>query len=74
MPLSIAQQKPKMIVQPRNTRVEVPDNAPPENLVLQNLTDDEATLNPPGQRVSDGTKRKGILHCKKYTYIDTLKR
>ena len=57
-----------MIAHTRNTRVEVPDN-----LVLQNnLTDDEAILNLTGQRVSDRTKRKGILHCKKYTFIGIL--
>ena len=62
-----------MIAHTRNTRVEVPDNALSDNLVLQNnLTDDEAILNLTGQRVSDRAKRKGILHCKKYTFIGKL--
>ena len=46
MLLPIAQLKPEMIAHTRNTRAEVPDNALPDNLVLQNnLMDGEAILN-----------------------------
>ena len=61
-----------MILQLRSTRVKAPDNTPPENLALQNLTDDEAILNVAGQRVPNRRKKKGILYCKKYTYIGSL--